>query len=397
MKITLDGVNSMAKKKRGTGEGTVFQRSDGRWVGRISLGFDQEGKRVQKTVYGLTQKEVNEKLDDLKQQRKHGAKAIVGRDTVAGYLQRWLNDDIAINRTAKTLSTYEQTVRLHISPYIGPGKLTQLGGEKLIAWQGKLARKGVSTAKRRFAIAVLRSALTKAVKLRLIPFNPCAVLDKPRAVTKEVTPLEPEKCHELFAACQSHRLGDMIVLAALTGLRKGELFALDWNAVNLSEGVLVVRRTLQELNNLSLKEPKTAAGKRVVSLDAEAVAALRSRLTKAKEEGFEPDEVSIVFPNSRGGYMRNSNFDRNVWYPIRAAAGIPDSFVFHDLRHTQASLLLAAGVDLKVIQKRLGHRDFSTTANTYSHLLQGAQNEAVAKMSAMMRLRAPAKQPSKSQ
>lgn len=175
----------------------------------------------------------------------------------------------------------------------------------------------------------------------------------------------------------------------MTGLRKGELFALDSNAVNLSEGVLVVRRTLQELNGVKLKEPKTAAGKRVISLDSVAVDALRSRLKKAQEEGFEPEQVSIVFPNIRGGYMRNSNFDRNVWYPIRDGVGIPDTFVFHDLRHTQASLMLAAGVDLKVIQKRLGHRDFATTANTYAHLLQGAQDDAVALMSAMMKKTAP--------
>lgn len=181
----------------------------------------------------------------------------------------------------------------------------------------------------------------------------------------------------------------MIVLAAMTGLRKGELFALNWWAVNLSEDVLVVRRTLQELKGLSLKEPKTKAGKRIVSLGAEAVDALKSRLAKALDEGFEPEQVPIVFPNIRGGYMRGSNFDRNVWYLIREAAGIPDSFVFHDLRHTQASLMLAAGVDLKVIQKRLGHRDFSTTANTYSHLLQNAENEAVSRVDDLMNRRAP--------
>jgi integrase len=108
----------------------------------------------------------------------------------------------------------------------------------------------------------------------------------------------------------------------MTGLRKGELFALNWSAVNLSEGVLVVRRTLQELNGLSLKEPQTKAGKRIVSLGTEALDALKSRLTKALDEGFEPEQVPIVFPNIRGGYMRGSNFDRNVWYPIREAAGL---------------------------------------------------------------------------
>ncbi len=135
---------------------------------------------------------------------------------------------------------------------------------------------------------------------------------------------------------------------------------------------------------MKLKEPKTKAGKRVVSLDPVAVAALRSRLRKALEEGFDPAQVPIVFANIRGGYLRGSNFDRNVWYPIRDSVGIPDTFVFHDLRHTQASLMLAAGVDLKVIQKRLGHADFATTANTYSHLLQNAQNDGVDKLAAMM-------------
>jgi integrase len=375
-------------KKRGTGEGTVFQRADGLWAGSISLGFDQQGKRIRKYVYGSTQKEVNEKLDELKQQRKHGTAAIVGKDTVAGFLNRWLADDVALNKAGKTHQEYEGTVRLYITPFIGSVKLNRLNGEMLISWQGKLARKGFSNNMRLRSIRILRNALNKAVKLRIIPFNPIAALDKPKVTRKDVRPLEPEQCHKLIAACTGHRLGDMITLAAMTGLRKGELFALHWDAVNLREGVLVVRRTLQELRGVSLKEPKTQAGKRVVTLGAEALKALQSRLTKALEEGFDPEQVPMVFPNNRGGYMRGSNFDRNVWYPIRKAADISDTFVFHDLRHTQASLMLAAGVDLKVIQKRLGHRDFATTANIYSHLLQGAENDAVLKVDALMSQRA---------
>jgi integrase len=81
--------------------------------------------------------------------------------------------------------------------------------------------------------------------------------------------------------------------------------------------------------------------------------------------------------------------EKSVWVKIRATAGLSDNFVFDDLRHTQASLMLAAGVDLKVIQKRLGHRDFATTANLYSHLLQGAQAEAAEKLDAMLDSRKP--------
>ena len=374
---------------RSDGEGTFTQRSDGRWMGRLSVSRDVDGKAHRLTVYGSTQAEVVEKLKNLRQQRDTNAKSVVSKDSVAGYLTRWLENDVDVNREGKTHQEYEGTVRLYISPFIGHIKLSKLDGEQLVAWQGTLKRKGFSSNMRLRSIRVLRNALNKAVKLRVLPYNPIMAVDKPKVTRKQVTPLEPQQCQDLFAACKAHRLGDLIVLAAMTGLRKGELFALNWNAVNLDEGVLVVRKTLQELRGLTLKEPKTSAGKRVVSLDPVAVEALRSRLKKAKEEGFEPEDVPVVFPNERGGYLRGSNFDRWVWYPIREAAGIADTFVFHDLRHTQASLMLAAGVDLKVIQARLGHRDFATTANTYSHLLQNAQNEAVEKLAAMMNKTAP--------
>ena len=119
-----------------------------------------------------------------------------------------------------------------------------------------------------------------------------------------------------------------------------------------------------------------------------AVNALKSRLKKAKDEGLEPEQVPLVFANLRGGYLRSSNFDRRVWYPVREAAGIPDTFVFHDLRHTQASPVAgsrrgAEGDSEGARTPRL--RDFATTANTYSHLLQNAQNDAVGKLSGLMK------------
>lgn len=340
-------------------------------MARLSVGRDAGGKVHRVAVYGATQAEVVTKLQALRQQRDVNAKAIFGKD-------------VAVNLEDKTHQEYEMATRLYVTPFIGHLKLAKLDGEQLVNWQATLKRKKFTANMRSRGIKVLSAALNKAVKLRLIPFSPCNVLDKPKLSRKEVIPLEPEVCQDLFEACQKHRLGDVMILAAMTGLRKGELFALHRNAVNLDEGVLVVRKTLQEIRGRKLKDPKTAGGKRVISLDPVAVEALRSRLRKAQDEGFDPEQVPIVFANIRGGYLLGSNFDRNVWYPIRDSVGIPDTFVFHDLRHTQASLMLAAGVDLKVIQKRLGHRDFATTANTYSHLLQNAENEAVEKMAAMM-------------
>lgn len=376
----------MAKKKRATGEGNIYQRPDGRWCARLSLGFDKDGNRQRKTVYGKTQAEVLAKLDQMKDQNRQSKKSLILKDSVGAYLQRWLDDDIAVSKAGKTHQEYELTVRLYIKDHIGHIKLTALDGEALVSWQASLKRAGKSANTRLRSIRVLRCALNKAVKLRLIPFNPVMALDKPKVTRKEVTALEYEQLAALFAECEGHRLGDMIVLSALTGLRKGELFALEWSAVNLREGVLVVRRTLQEIaGGLTVKEPKSAAGRRVINLDAFSVAALERRLKKANDEGFDPDSVTLVFPNERGTYMRSSNFDRRIWHPIRKAAELPESFVFHDLRHTHATQFLDSGGDMKILQKRLGHSTFETTANTYSHVLQNAQVEAVSKLEEKLR------------
>jgi integrase len=386
----VEGADQPKKRtgqKRGSGEGHIRQRQNGLWEASVRVTDPADtSKQKRVSVYGRTQAEVVQKLENVRHQKRHSPQSLVAADSVAGYLQRWLADDVALNKSFKTFEEYEGAVRLFVLPHLGSMKLAALSGAKLQQWQASLARKGVSANSRLRSIRVLRCALNKAVRLRLLPFNPMAAVEKPRVIREERKPLEPEQCTALFAACRQHRLGDLIVLAAMTGLRKGELFALEWSAVNLAEGVLVVRRSLEESGGgRKLKEPKTAAGRRVVSLGAEAVQALQSRLDKAKAEGMEPDVVPIVFPSTTGTHLLQSNFDRNVWYPIRQAAGIPDTFVFHDLRHTQASLLLAAGVDLKVIQKRLGHRDFATTANTYSHLLAGAQHDAVLKVDELLK------------
>lgn len=181
----------------------------------------------------------------------------------------------------------------------------------------------------------------------------------------------------------------------MTGMRKRELFALEWSAVTLSEGVLSVRKTVQEIRGkgLSVKEPKTQSGRRVITLGKQAIQALRRRLNKATNEGFDPSEVPLVFPDSHGGFFWGSNFDRNVWHSIREATGLPDSMTLHDLRHTQSSLMLDAGAHIKVIQKRLGHSKYETTANLNAHLLQGAQSDASDKFDEMMERKKPAEKP----
>jgi integrase len=250
---------------------------------RLSVDTDT-GRPIRKIMYVQRKQDALDRLNELRSRKKLSAAAVTGKDSVAAYLERWLADEVKLNRAPKTYQDYEMALRLYVTPFIGHHHLNKLTGEMLVHWQGTLSRKKFSAYQRKRAIRVLRNALNRAVKLQRIPVNPCVVLTMPKRASKEVQPLEPIECHSLFVECEKHRIGDAIVLAAMTGLRKGELFALDWSAVNLSEGVLVVRRTLQELGTLTLKAPKSKAGKRVVTLGTDAVAALRRRLKKANEE-----------------------------------------------------------------------------------------------------------------
>jgi integrase len=385
----------MAGKKRATGEGNIYQRDDGRWVGRLSLGKDSQGNRQRKVVYGRTQSEVVSKLESLREQRNTNPKSLLGKDTLGAFLKRWLENDVEVNKAATTHCEYELAVRLYVKPYLSAERLGALDAETLIQWQARMSKDGHSANTRLRAVRVLRNALNKAVKLQLIRSNPMAAVDKPRVTRGERIPLEADECHRLIEACAAHRVGDIVALAAMTGMRKRELFGLEWSAVNLSEGVLSVRKTVQEVRGkgLSVKEPKTKSGRRMITLGKQAIQALESRLKKALKEGFDPSEVPLVFPDSRGGYFWGSNFDRNVWHPIRKAAGLPKEMTFHDLRHTQASLLLDAGADMKVIQARLGHAKYETTANLYAHLLQGAQADASGRLDEMMERKKPKTKP----
>lgn len=365
----------MARKRRGRDEGSVFQRSDGRWVARLSLGYGTNGRRKQRTVYGATKKEVQEKLLKLQGQKATGTISDPSRQTVSEYLDSWIENDVRPNRADKTTDRYEVTVRLHLKPRIGRMRLQSLSPQHVQAMLGEMLRDKVSADTRKKTLAILKAALNRAVKLQLIVRNPCLGVEAPKVKRRDIRPLTAEQSAKLFEVSADHRLGAVFVLATTTGLRRGELFGLHWSDVNLSEGVLTIRRNLSESRyGLRLKEPKSQAGRRAVMLPAMAVDALRRRREIAAAEGLA--DCELVFPDRVGGFLRGSNFQRQVWYRFRAAAGISETVSFHDLRHTAASLLLSQNVHPKVVQERLGHSDIGLTLNTYSHLMPGMQAEA---------------------
>jgi hypothetical protein len=194
----------MARKRRGRGEGAIYRRADGQWCSCVSLGYDENGKRKRRVVYGATKQEVQEKLDDLRRKVRGGQPLTAEKMTVADYLAGWLENTKRPAVGDTTYDRYEQHVRLSIVPHIGSVPLVKLTKYHVEQLYAEMAKAGVSRAEQRKAGAALRNALKHAVADDLIPKNPAALVPLPRreesAPSKAVVPLEGDQPDHLLAA-----------------------------------------------------------------------------------------------------------------------------------------------------------------------------------------------------
>ncbi|HEX5445137.1 MAG TPA: site-specific integrase [Pirellulales bacterium] len=369
------GHKKRSTRRRGNGEGCITQRPDGRWMAQVSAGVNGEtGKRIRKTVYGWTKKEVQDQLAKLQGQKIDGTLPDTGRMTVGQFLDRWIEDAVRPKRKNTTCDGYERNIRCHVKPLIGGMSLGRLSPMNVQAMYSALERNGVSGHVRALCHRILHAALKQAVKWRLVAINVCDAVEPPRPEAKEIQPLDAEQVSLLLDSAIGHRQEALIVMAVTTGMRMGELFGLQWADVDLTSGSVQIRRTLRELNGtLTLGEPKTKSSKRNVALPRIAIGALHDHRVRQLAAGRLAG--GHVFTDSDGGLLRRSNFHRRDFKPLLKKAGLPP-IRFHDLRHSAATMLLLGGMHPKIVQERLGHSKIGITLDTYSHVLPGMQQEA---------------------
>lgn len=358
----------MPRARRGRGEGSVYQRADGKWCATVSVGYAANGRRRRQTLFGATKGEVQEKLAAVQMSLLEGTFVEPSKLRVGTYLDRWLEDAAKPTIRATTYASYKGIVENHIKPKIGGVLLANLTPLHVQSMYSTLGREGASPRLRQLVHAVLRRSLKQAVKWDLVIRNVCDAVDPPRVPKKEIEVLTADQVARLLAAAKGHRFEALFVLAIGTGMRLGEIFALKWQNVDLDRAALFVRHTLVEVNGqLTLAEPKTAKSRRRIDLPKSVVGALRCRRVMEIEAGL--GDVEWVFCNSIGGPLRRSHFHASIFKPLLNAAGL-EPIRFHDLRHTSATLLLTAGVHPKIVQERLGHSQSglrSTSTATFCH------------------------------
>ena len=356
--------------KRGNGEGSIGRRKDGLYMARYTVQTATGTKR--KTLYGKTRSEVSAKLSKALTDREGGLTYDAGKQTVQEYLTRWLSNSVRDTVRQRTYERYESIVRVHLAPAIGKVKLKALTPDHVRGLYRKKLDGGLAPRTVLHIHRTLSKALKQATDDGLIPRNAAAPVKPPRPSREEIRPLNREQVRALFEAAREDRLEALYAVAVTAGLRRGELQGLKWEDLDFEAGTLQVQRTLSEpKGGYVFEAPKSGKG-RNVRLTRKAMAALREHRKRQLEERMQKAglwrEQGLVFPSAVGTPLWGGNLNR-AFKTLLKSAGLPQSFRFHDLRHTCATLLLRQGVNPKFVQELLGHRDVSLTLNTYSHVL----------------------------
>lgn len=374
---------------RGKHEGSIFKRTDGRWVAMMSLAG---GKRT--SFYGRTRQEVQRKLAAAQRDVEAGLPIISDRQTVSQYLTSWLE---IIEPTIEygTWKRHREFVELHIAPTIGSVRLRELSAQQVQHLYADRLSTGLSSSTVHHLHATLHKALKDAERLGLVARNVCTLVNVPRMAETETHPLSPAQVRAFLEAVRGDRLEVLYVVALATGMRQSELLGLRWVDVDLdaqpdaqAAGLIRVRAQLTRGAGASWtwKEPKTKRSRRQIALAHQVVDALRTHRARQAQErlrlGAAWQDHDLVFCTHAGGPLFGTHVLRRLVRTLHAA-GLP-RIRFHDLRHTAATLLLSARVNPKVVSEMLGHATVAITLDIYSHVLPDMQRDAATAMGTVL-------------
>ena len=370
-------------RKRKAGDGTVRQRKDGRWEGRVVIGYDDNGYPKTKNVLAKTKKECVERLQKLKEDCSGRKPEKVQPEMAFGdWLTYWYENHSKPKIRPTTQETYESRIRLHIIPEIGSIPLNKLTQNDLQQFYGRIKKsgrkrfadkygEGLSDRMVRMCHATCRSALEKAVQDGLIRVNPAIGCKLPPKKAREMQVLTREELQRFLIQAKFEGYYEVFLLDLATGLRRGELMALQWDDLNFKTGVLNVNKQVYDVRGqLQISTPKTKNSVRKIVLPPAVVAVLREYKKTVDSRWMFPSPVKEDCPITPGVVRRRLQL-------ILEHAGCKH-VRFHDLRHTFATLALENGMDVKTLSAMLGHVSAVTTLDIYTHITGDMQRAAAA-------------------
>jgi integrase len=375
--------------------GNITRRGKNSWRLKFDMATDELGRRKTRyvTVRGKRQ-DAQRELTRLLGASDAGTLPESSKTTIAEHLREWLEGPMH-GLSPKTAERYRQLAAQQIVPHLGGVMLQKLRPATVEKWHEILLTSGgkdgkpLSARTVGHAHRVLHKALQRAVNNETLARNVASAIRPPKVDEEEVEILDAEQVALVLRKLEGHLLYAVSALALASGMRRGELLALRIGDVNFDGASVRVERSLEETRaGLRFKPPKSKHGRRTISLPASAVADLRAHWRQQLEfrmaRGLgKPDADALLFSNPDGSPLSPDNLSRD-WRRACRSLGLP-TVMFHALRHTHASALIASGQDVVQISRRLGHGSPVITLRTYGHLFKTVDSAAAAAIESVLR------------
>jgi integrase len=363
-------------------KGSIRKRGKNSWQIQIYTGLKPDGKpkRHFETVKG-NKGDAQRRLHELLSSLDKGVYTPPGRLTFAEHLNNWLDGYVKVNCLERTLDNYRSIVNYHFIPELGHILLRQLTPQAIQSYYGRACER-ISARTVLYHHRILKESLKYAVRQGYLGRNPADLVDPPKPRKKTMRTLTPEEIKTLLEVALDNQFYPVIYTAISTGLRETELLGLRWRDIDLNLQSISVCQILyyKKHDVFEFKEPKTSHSKRRVKMTAKLVDYLgeykgtRESLSLHLGRLLKPDD--LIFAKVEGSPFNPSVLRHNFTRMVNRA-GLK-GLRFHDLRHTFATLMLKQGAKPKVISEALGHASVAFTLDTYGHVIEGMQSEAMA-------------------
>jgi integrase len=372
--------------------GNITRRGRSSWRLKFDdpIGCDRRTRYV--TVKG-TKRDAERELARLLSEADRGSLLEPSELTVADYLRQWL--DSAHELSPKTTERYRQLAKQQIVPHLGAILLQKLKPAHVQQWHTTLLRQGgrkgrpLSARTVGHAHRVLHRSLQRAVEGETLSRNVASAVRPPKIEAREIQMLAADQINGVLSEIEDHPLYPIVVVALATGMRRGELLALRWEDVDLDAAMVKVERSLEESDQgLRFKAPKTKHGRRAIPMPQMAVEVLRAYKLRQLEQRMtlgqgRPEPSALVFCTVEGEPLSPDDLSRD-WWRLTITRPLP-RVSFHSLRHSHASALIASGLDVLTISRRLGHGSPVVTLGVYGHMFRDTGREAADAIEAVLK------------
>lgn len=355
-----------------------------------------DGKRKKKEKGGFrTKGEASKALNEAMYDFENGGYIESKKITFNMMSSKWLEEYVKPLRKITTYNRYSELAKKYLNTSLGPLNLNDIKPyhieDILLKHKNEISGSTLQS-----IYTLINTIMNRAIKLKLIKENPCKFVERPKRNKPDINTLDVDEIFKIYSALDLTNEYDYMFSIALDltlelGLRRGELGGLEWENIDCKDNLIYIKNNLVYTNGYVVMEtPKTEQSERAIYISDELLEKLKSLKLRQKkyrfsigdyyvQNYFDDIEYDLIMKWNNGKYIHPMYYTNKITKVLKKV-GIDKKIRFHDMRHTNATLLISEGVDFKTVQTRLGHKDINTTLNVYSHVNKEMQKNATKKL-----------------